>query len=481
MPAKLAWKLFLLTAALGAATCANIVTANTIRAAQKPWSEKVISSHIEQSRYTGELSKTQLKDLTKQGEKLFSAKFTSLDGAGRPMATHAIIPTNRKRSPAQTFNRISGTDANSCASCHNEPITGGAGNFTTNVFVSEGFTNQGSDSADPQFSNERNTNHLMGAGLIELLAREMTRDLHAIRKQALTNARKNKQQIRVQLLSKGVGFGFITANLDGIIDLDELQGIDTDLVIRPFSQKGVMTSLRQFTINALNQHHGMQATERFGQRWTGKEDFDDDKIERELTPGDISALVAWQATLPPPSIKTPLSRVWQEAAQSGETMFSNIGCTGCHIKALPLNSLIFADPGPVDAAGTLRAGETKYPTTYNLALLNWAEKLPKNTNGNIMVPLFGDLKRHTIADAEVATLGNELLSQRFVERGVFMTSELWGIGSTAPYGHRGDITTLAEVIAAHGGEARSSRDQYMALSKSNREAIIAYLKTLVIE
>ncbi len=98
-----------------------------------------------------------------------------------------------------------------------------------------------------------------------------------------------------------------------------------------------------------------------------------------------------------------------------------------------------------------------------------------------MVPLFGDLKRHTIADAEVAALGNELLSQRFVERGVFMTSELWGIGSTAPYGHRGDMTTLTEVITAHGGEARSSRDRFVELPKTDREAIIAYLKTLVIE
>ena len=265
------------------------------------------------------------------------------------------------------------------------------------------------------------------------------------------------------------------------VDLGELQGLDTDLVIRPFSQKGVMTSLRQFTINALNHHHGMQATERFGKRWTGENDFDEDNIEGELTPGEISALVAFQATLAPPSTKKTVNKDWQIAAKTGKTLFSSIGCTSCHIMALPLTSLKFGDPGPVDAAGTLRAGETTYQATYNLALLDWAKKLGKNAKGQIMVPLFGDLKRHTIVDAEVAALGNELLSQRFVERGVFMTSELWGIGSTAPYGHRGDMTTLAEVIKAHGGEARQSRDQYLALAKPDRETIIAYLKTLVIE
>jgi CxxC motif-containing protein (DUF1111 family) len=95
--------------------------------------------------------------------------------------------------------------------------------------------------------------------------------------------------------------------------------------------------------------------------------------------------------------------------------------------------------------------------------------------------LFGDLKRHVIADAQVATLGNELLSQRFVERDQFMTAELWGIASTAPYGHRGDLLTLDEVIRAHGGEARAARDAYIALTAADQSALIAYLKTLVIE
>ncbi len=457
------------------------VFSNTANAEENAWSEKAIIQHTKQADFSGSLSKSKLEQLIAIGEGLFSAKFTSLDGAGRPMATHAIIPTKRKRLPSQTFNRIFGTDANSCASCHNEPKVGGAGNFTTNVFVSEGFTGQGGSSTDPQFSNERNTNHLMGAGLIELLAREMSADLHAARKQVLQEARKSKKTVRIELRTKGVSFGYLSALPDGLVDLSELQGIDTDLVIRPFSQKGVMTSLRQFTINALNQHHGMQSVERFGPRWTGEADFDEDKITGEITLGDLSALVAWQATLAPPTIKTPKDKDWQNAAQQGEKLFSNIGCSSCHIKALPLTSLDFADPGPFDAAGTLRTGENENSAIYNLALTDWAKRLPKNAKGEIMVPLFGDLKRHVIADAEVAALGNELLSQRFVERSVFMTSELWGIGSTAPYGHRGNMTTLNEVISAHGGEARKSRDSYVALSKTEQQNIIAYLKTMVIE
>ena len=62
-----------------------------------------------------------------------------------------------------------------------------------------------------------------------------------------------------------------------------------------------------------------------------------------------------------------------------------------------------------------------------------------------------------------------------------MTSELWGIGSTAPYGHRNDFTTLDEIIRAHGGAGRESRDAYIDAEPDVRSALIAFLKTLVIE
>ena len=105
----------------------------------------------------------------------------------------------------------------------------------------------------------------------------------------------------------------------------------------------------------------------------------------------------------------------------------------------------------------------------------------KNNKGETLVPLFGDLKRHKMTDRSVSALGNELLSQRFVGRDIFMTSELWGIGSTAPYGHRNNFSTLDEVILAHGGESREARDTYMKAADDDKSALIAYLKTLVIE
>lgn len=449
--------------------------------AHEPWAERSISTHVDQSQFSAVLSKQDLDKLIAFGETLFAARFTALDGVGRPMSTQAIIPTKRKREAPNTFQRTAGLDGNSCASCHNDPVMGGAGDFTTNVFVSEGFNNADFDTTDPQFSNERNSNHLFGAGLVELLAREMSADLKNIRQRALAAARQTGEEQRVRLLSKGIRFGWITAQPDGLLELREIDGVDTDLVVRPFSQKGVMTSLRQFTINALNHHHGMQPVERFGARWTGEIDFDEDGTDNEITVGDVSALVAWQAALKPPVEVVPPGADWQKAAMRGSDVFDEINCSECHVRALPVNSLVFHDPGPLDAAGTLRAGELSNPTAYDLELMDWARTLPKNETGQTMVPLFGDLKRHKMTDRQIAAFGNELLSQRFVERDVFQTTELWGIASTGPYGHRGDMTTLDEVIKAHGGAGRKARDSYIDLIDSDRSALIAFLKTLVIE
>jgi len=448
--------------------------------AGEPWAERTQALGATADMPTGVLSLGDLEELRATGEALFGAVFTTLDGVGRPQATQAIDPTRRKHPREQVFLRTAGPDGGACSSCHNQPVIGGAGDFVTNVFTSEGFESADFDSLDPQFSNERGSNHLFGAGLVEMLAREMSLDLQAIRTKALSQARAEKTTVRLLLESKGVEFGFITAEADGSVNLDELDGVDTDLVIRPFSQKGVMTSLRQFTVNALNHHHGMQAGERFGARWTGSDDHDGDGYSNEISAGDVSAMVAWQATLPAPGRMVPEVDGWAEAAERGEAAFTEMGCASCHRPALPLDSLAFADPGPYDLAGTLNDRQVGAKAIYDFTLLEWTRDLPRDDQGRVLVPLFGDLKRHDMADNQIDALGNELLSQRFVDRNIFQTAELWGVGSTQPYGHRNDFSSLNDIILAHGGAGRAARDAYAAAADADKSAMIAFLKTLVI-
>ena len=60
----------------------------------------------------------------------------------------------------------------------------------------------------------------------------------------------------------------------------------------------------------------------------------------------------------------------------------------------------------------------------------------------------------------------------------FLTRKLWDVGNSAPYGHRGDLTTITEAIVAHGAEGRASRDAFNALSQDEQAAIVEFLKTL---
>ncbi len=444
------------------------------------WDERALPSHVDFDSVAAQ-GESGLPALIARGKELFSAKFTTVDGAGRPKATQAIVPTKRKVGTNAAFSRLSGPDASSCSACHHDPIAGGSGDFTADVFVSEGFESPVFDSTDPSFSSERHSMALMGAGLVELLAREMTADLRAERDAAVKQARSSGQDVRADMDSKGVQFGSILAHPDGVVDFAALSGIDPDLTLRPFSRKGVFTSIRQFTINALNIHHGMQAMERFGVRWTGSHDFAESGVPDTITPGDVSALVAFQATLPPPTVKADLPEDWAKAAVEGEKHFTDVGCASCHRETLPLKSLVFTDPAPYDTAGTLRDGEVRKDISIDLSKFAFAKDLKKNDKGEWLIPVYSDMKRHLIVDEQNNQLGNELQAQRFVERDVFLTPRLWGVGSTAPYGHRGDFRMLNEIIVAHGGDAAFARNAYLDLTADQRDTVIAFLRSLVIE
>ena len=461
-------------------TSAALALASTV-GAQNAWDETTPALDVIDYRPEGWLLQDELFFFLDAGEALFEAKFTSQDGAGRPNSTQAAIP-NRPRKPlSQSFSRTSGPDASACSSCHNDPISGGAGDSVTNVFTASGFANAVFDTTDPEFSNERGTNHLFGSGLLELLAREMTVELQGQRRDALLLARETQQPVTANLTAKGIDFGALIAYPDATVDPSGIDGVDFDLIIKPFTHKGVVRSLRHFTLSALNHHSGIQASERFGPRWTGTADFDEDGYTAEFSQGEVSALVAWQATLPPPGRRDDLEPAWAEAAEIGEGLFSDFGCATCHVSALPLESLDFHDPGPLDGAGTLNARDVERVAIYDLTHMKWAETLERDAQGRVLVPLFGDLKRHRMTDAEVNRLGNERVVQGFVDTNVFMTTELWGVGNTAPFGHRNDITTLDEIIRAHGGDARAERDTYVAATTEQRSSIIAFLKSLVIK
>ena len=54
------------------------------------------------------------------------------------------------------------------------------------------------------------------------------------------------------------------------------------------------------------------------------------------------------------------------------------------------------------------------------------------------------------------------------------------MGSTAPYGHDGRSIDLRQVILRHGGEAQRSRRRFERLPAVRQEAVLAFLRSLVL-
>ena len=59
------------------------------------------------------------------------------------------------------------------------------------------------------------------------------------------------------------------------------------------------------------------------------------------------------------------------------------------------------------------------------------------------------------------------------------TPPLWGLRDSAPYMHDGRAETVLESIVMHDGEAAGTRDRFLQLPLADRQAVLAFLDTLV--
>jgi len=328
---------------------------------------------------------------------------------------------------------------------------------------------------------------MFGAGPIEMLAREMTTDLQALRKSALAEAREQDSLATVTLVTKGINFGELTMAPDGAQDSSGIEGVDHDLIIKPFHQSGTKVSLRQFSANAMNQHHGMQAEERFDLNPDILDpDFDQDGVTRELTIGDITAVTLFQAALATPGRVLPDDPERRADAVRGEEIFDRIGCASCHVPALTLESRFFSDPNPFNPANTMT--DMSQTVSFDMTLDGPQPRLERSGEGAI-VRAFTDLKRHSLCDPAdqpdaIRFFCNESLRDSRPDVAgrhgseFFLTRKLWDVGSSAPYGHRGDLTTVSEAILMHGGEGRASRDAFNELIFADQRAVVEFLLSL---
>jgi CxxC motif-containing protein (DUF1111 family) len=201
-------------------------------------------------------------------------------------------------------------------------------------------------------------------------------------------------------------------------------------------------------------------------------------VPDELTAGDITAATVFQAAMNVPGRVIPDDPARRAAAARGETRFAEIGCTDCHKPALTLNSRLFSEPSQFNPPGNLRPQDVQHAFTFDLTKDIPKPRLERNGAGGAIVRAYTDLKRHVICDDQDPFFRNEQLVQSGVPVDQFITRKLWDVGNTAPYGHRGDLTTITEAILHHAGEARPQRQRFEALTKDQQAEIIEFLKQL---
>jgi mono/diheme cytochrome c family protein len=427
-----------------------------------------VTSHMAESDI--ESGRVAFQDVIAQGQMLFTVMFNRFDGQGRPGTTGDAEP---RPATFPAMARVAGPEAHSCSSCHNQPRTGGGGDFATNVFMMPDSVMPIKDSISPEFSNERRTMSIFGAGPIEMLAREMSFELRGIRNAAINRAFLSSTDVPAHLIAKGIDFGSIVAHRDGTLDATGVRGISPDLVVRPFHQDGEAVSIRHFTNDAMNQHLGIQSQERFGI----DVDADGDGVINELTVGDMTAISLFLAQLATPGRVIPDDPARRQAVQDGEMIFNSIGCANCHTPSLKLNGALFTEPNPFNP-------EWKLPVTvatqvgFDMTVQGDQPRIESTGDGGAIVRAYTDLKRHNLCDDQDQFFCNEKVAQPGIALNTFLTRKLWDVGNGGPYGHRGDLSTLTDAIQHHAGEARPTQQNFVGLPPDRQAAVIEFLKSL---
>lgn len=413
-----------------------------------------------------------------RGRQLFQRKFTHAQGVG-PRVGDGIGNIEIEAALGAGL-------ADSCAACHSRPF--GSAGFGGNVFTRP---------------DSRDTPHLFGLGLKEMLADEITHDLRAVRANAITLAQQQGQDVTLPLVGKSVHFGSITAHADGSVDTSQVEGVNPDLRIRPFFAQGKAISIREFLVGALRAEMGMPAYDPdllaasqgqdvvtpSGMVLSGtidaidappavsaSDDPDSDGAVDEIPVPLIDEMEFYLLNYFKPGIGRPTAD-----SLAGAQAFRAIGCATCHVPGM----IIYHDRRVADV-------RTNWDPAQSNGVFNhlFAEARPRFTTQDDGSGLPA-LKRPNGSSFRVENIYTDFkrhdLGPNFHERNFdgtvttqFLTTALWGVGATAPYGHDGRSPTLEDVILRHGGEAQTARDAFAALTDAEQNQVVAFLGTLML-
>lgn len=417
----------------------------------------------------------------RRGRQLFQRKFTALQGFGPRV--NDTSSGNIQDNPAFGAGLV-----DSCAGCHGRPR--GSAGFGGDVVTRP---------------DSRDAPHLFGLGLKEMLGDEITSDLREIREAAIDEARRTRRSVTKQLVSKGIKYGSIKASPNGSVDTSDVEGVNPDLRVRPFFVQGGEFSIRAFAVGAFKDEMGLETVDPVLCKATDPvnpvktvsasgfvfdpkldspikrpptcsvtQDGDGDDVVNEIDAALLDHMEFYLLNYFKPGTGETSSFL----ASEGLRLLNQIDCTDCHIQNLTIeNDRRVADVetkfDPV--RGIFNRLFATATTLFNI--VRDGDPFPRlePKRGSFLVRnFFSDLKRHDLGSAFHERNYNGTLQREF------LTTPLWGVGSTGPYGHDGRSMTLKEVILRHGGDARDAREKFVRLRDSDQRIILDYLATLIL-
>ncbi|HYP26900.1 MAG TPA: di-heme oxidoredictase family protein [Blastocatellia bacterium] len=424
----------------------------------------------------------------RRGRQLFQRKFTRRQGQG-PLEGDGVI------GDINSNLALGAGLADSCAACHGRPR--GSAGFGGDVVTRP---------------DSRDAPHLFGLGLKEMLADEITTDLRNIRAQAISQARSTASTVTRTLTSKGINYGTIRAFANGSVDTSGVRGVNPDLRVRPFFLQGGTISIREFAVGAFDAEMGLQPVDpdltraKAGNRVVtpsgmvldGRIDEIEEAFNGDNTAGDEdgdgvtneipTSLIDFMEFYLLHYFKPATRNNGDDEIAPGRSLFVQIGCATCHIPDLTINrdrrvadvettfareDLVRSDGGRGNPFVRLFAVATPSFTAVNDGTGFPTLKRPR-FGPFVVKNIYTDFKRH-----DLGPNFHEINYDGTLQR-QFLTTPLWGVGSTAPYGHDGRSPTLQDVIRRHGGEAQTARDRFTLLSLADQERLIAFLNFLVL-
>jgi hypothetical protein len=207
------------------------------------------------------------------------------------------------------------------------------------------------------------------------------------------------------------------------------------------------------------------------------DDPDHDRSINELTEGDVDAVEFYLLHAPPPATLATAT------SEAGRAVLLTVGCTRCHVESWQLEPRdekrgLTGDHRLFRLETTSRPEADGAPELVG-RLVRSHRALPTGEQ----VPAYGGYRVERVySDFKQWDVGPEFFERRFdgsLQR-EHRTAPLWGVGSTAPYGHDGHLMTLDEVIRAHAGAAEREARAYRDLPPAARESLLSYLKSLVL-